>query len=82
MRVSGWCSAPTGARPMCGGCRVLDCEHECHQNRVVERDSAVLANAAASNIDYDGVNAKRPLGGVSAPLIQGASPTNKESTDA
>ena len=40
MKVSGWCSAPDGARPMCGGCRVLDCEHECHEKPVVERDSS------------------------------------------
>ena len=45
MRTSGWCSAPDEARPMCGGCRVLDCEHECHGRPVVERESRLTTVA-------------------------------------
>lgn len=71
--VSGWCSGPLGSRLKCDWCRSDLCAHDCHERPVVERES----RSAAVELGQQ----KRPLGGASTPLVQGASPTSKESTD-
>jgi hypothetical protein len=30
IRLSGWCTSPTGARPQCDRCRSDRCDHDCH----------------------------------------------------
>lgn len=61
-RLSGWCSAPEGARPMCAGCKVLDCSCACHsaQIPVVEPDSASERPANEGDSRYTGASKSGP----------------------
>ena len=62
---SGWCSAPTGARPQHEWCRSAVCRCECHgaETPAVERDSAsdVLAITGAT-CENGGTNQDGPGG--------------------
>ena len=40
MTRSGWCAGPPGARPKCGECVSLMCDHDCHADQTC---SACLA---------------------------------------
>lgn len=74
MTNSGWCQAAPGGRPKHEACRSTVCSCSCHEN-------AHSMGVSVGATRYDGGLTKRPLGGASTPLVQGASPTDKESTD-
>ena len=73
---SGWCSAPTGARPQHEWCRSAVCRCECHgaETPAVERDSASQQPQIEPDFRYAKGTTKD---GPDAELVPPAGPTDR-----